>query len=81
MSLKGGVLLQVHKNDRLFRSSMSQSSVCTAFLVFVFHVCINKTPLYQVTAEDETGISIWDLRKPKVPIQQLPGHTHWYLFK
>ncbi|XP_038886470.1 WD repeat-containing protein DWA2-like [Benincasa hispida] len=30
-----------------------------------------------VTAEDETGISIWDLRKPKVPIQQLPGHTHW----
>ncbi|KAG7020717.1 WD repeat-containing protein DWA2, partial [Cucurbita argyrosperma subsp. argyrosperma] len=26
---------------------------------------------------DETGISLWDLRKPKVPIQQLPGHTHW----
>lgn len=33
----------------------------------------------QVTAEHESGIRIWDLRKPKVPIQELPGHTHWYL--
>ncbi|KAE8057362.1 hypothetical protein FH972_014063 [Carpinus fangiana] len=30
-----------------------------------------------VTAEEESGICIWDLRKPKVPIQELPGHTHW----
>ncbi|TQD86561.1 hypothetical protein C1H46_027893 [Malus baccata] len=30
-----------------------------------------------ITAEDESGIRIWDLRKPKVPIQELPGHTHW----
>ncbi|KAF3446881.1 hypothetical protein FNV43_RR12061 [Rhamnella rubrinervis] len=30
-----------------------------------------------VTAEDESGIRIWDLRKPKVPIHELPGHTHW----
>ncbi|XP_015884079.1 WD repeat-containing protein DWA2 [Ziziphus jujuba] len=30
-----------------------------------------------VTAEDESGIRIWDLRKTKVPIQELPGHTHW----
>ncbi|XP_023002899.1 WD repeat-containing protein DWA2-like [Cucurbita maxima] len=30
-----------------------------------------------VTAVEETGISLWDLRKPKVPIQQLPGQTHW----
>ncbi|KAK7283449.1 hypothetical protein RIF29_12968 [Crotalaria pallida] len=30
-----------------------------------------------VTAEHESGIRIWDLRKPKVPIQELPGHTHW----
>ncbi|CAI0434952.1 unnamed protein product [Linum tenue] len=30
-----------------------------------------------VTAEDETGIHIWDLRKTKVPIRELPGHTHW----
>ncbi|CAB4296056.1 unnamed protein product [Prunus armeniaca] len=30
-----------------------------------------------MTAEDESGIRIWDLRKPKVPIQELPGHTHW----
>ena len=22
---------------------------------------------------------IWDLRMPKVPIKELPGHTHWYL--
>lgn len=33
----------------------------------------------QVTAEHESGIHIWDQRKPKVPIQELPGHTHWYL--
>ncbi|RVW50904.1 WD repeat-containing protein DWA2 [Vitis vinifera] len=30
-----------------------------------------------VTAEDESGICIWDLRMPKVPIKELPGHTHW----
>ncbi|KAK9946830.1 hypothetical protein M0R45_012273 [Rubus argutus] len=30
-----------------------------------------------MTAEDESGIRIWDLRKPKVPIQELAGHTHW----
>ncbi|XP_021810239.1 WD repeat-containing protein DWA2 [Prunus avium] len=30
-----------------------------------------------MTAEDESGIRIWDLRKPKFPIQELPGHTHW----
>ncbi|KAI4366270.1 hypothetical protein MLD38_022165 [Melastoma candidum] len=30
-----------------------------------------------VTAEDEGGICIWDLRKIKAPIQELPGHTHW----
>ncbi|KAL1193193.1 WD repeat-containing protein DWA2 [Cardamine amara subsp. amara] len=30
-----------------------------------------------VTAEDESGIHVWDLRKAKVPVQELPGHTHW----
>ncbi|KAM6542739.1 hypothetical protein CsatB_007186 [Cannabis sativa] len=30
-----------------------------------------------VTAEDESGVCTWDLRKPKTPIQELPGHTHW----
>ncbi|KAK0576172.1 hypothetical protein LWI29_013198 [Acer saccharum] len=30
-----------------------------------------------VTAEDESGINIWDLRMLKAPIQELPGHTHW----
>ncbi|CAA7020113.1 unnamed protein product [Microthlaspi erraticum] len=30
-----------------------------------------------ITAEDESGIHIWDLRKAKVPVQSLPGHTHW----
>ncbi|PPD76182.1 hypothetical protein GOBAR_DD26884 [Gossypium barbadense] len=29
-----------------------------------------------VTAEDESGIHIWDLRKPKSPAKELPGHTH-----
>ncbi|GLT31354.1 hypothetical protein SLA2020_060960 [Shorea laevis] len=30
-----------------------------------------------VTAEDESGICIWDLRMARVPVQELPGHTHW----
>lgn len=30
-----------------------------------------------VTAEDESGIHIWDLRMPKAPIQEFPGHAHW----
>ncbi|OMP11145.1 hypothetical protein COLO4_03999 [Corchorus olitorius] len=30
-----------------------------------------------VTAEDESGIHVWDLRKPKIPVKELPGHTHW----
>ncbi|XP_042494765.1 WD repeat-containing protein DWA2-like [Macadamia integrifolia] len=30
-----------------------------------------------VTAEDESGICIWDLRMPKIPISELPGHAHW----
>ncbi|RWR90594.1 WD repeat-containing protein DWA2 [Cinnamomum micranthum f. kanehirae] len=30
-----------------------------------------------VTAEDECGIRIWDLRMPKVPTHELPGHAHW----
>ncbi|XP_010498488.1 PREDICTED: WD repeat-containing protein DWA2 [Camelina sativa] len=30
-----------------------------------------------ITAEDESGIHVWDLRKAKVPVQELPGHTHW----
>ncbi|KAJ6306225.1 hypothetical protein OIU78_021528 [Salix suchowensis] len=30
-----------------------------------------------VTAEDESGIHIWDLRMPKVPIDELRGHSHW----
>ncbi|KAF4378490.1 hypothetical protein G4B88_027550 [Cannabis sativa] len=30
-----------------------------------------------VTAEDESGVCLWDLRKPKTPIEELSGHTHW----
>lgn len=30
-----------------------------------------------VTAEDESGIHVWDLRRPKFPILELPGHSHW----
>ncbi|XP_057470229.1 WD repeat-containing protein DWA2-like [Actinidia eriantha] len=30
-----------------------------------------------VTAEDESGIHIWDLRMLKVPSLELPGHSHW----
>ncbi|KAK3038851.1 hypothetical protein RJ639_028573 [Escallonia herrerae] len=32
-----------------------------------------------VTAEDEFGIHIWDLRMPKAPVLELPGHAHWYV--
>ncbi|XP_051139298.1 WD repeat-containing protein DWA2-like [Andrographis paniculata] len=30
-----------------------------------------------VTAEEESGIHIWDLRKLKFPVADLPGHSHW----
>ncbi|KAL7175000.1 hypothetical protein ACSBR2_028745 [Camellia fascicularis] len=30
-----------------------------------------------VTAEDKSGIHVWDLRMPEVPILELPGHAHW----
>lgn len=30
-----------------------------------------------VTAEDEAGIHIWDLRMLKAPVMDLHGHTHW----
>ncbi|KAJ4774956.1 Protein TSSC1 [Rhynchospora pubera] len=29
------------------------------------------------TAEDEFGIRLWDLRMPKIPLKELPGHSHW----
>ncbi|XP_078440421.1 WD repeat-containing protein DWA2-like [Wolffia australiana] len=29
------------------------------------------------TAEDEIGIHLWDLRMPKIPFIELPGHAHW----
>ncbi|OAY82971.1 WD repeat-containing protein DWA2-like [Ananas comosus] len=29
------------------------------------------------TAEDESGIHIWDLRMPKFPLKELPRHMHW----
>ncbi|RZR73291.1 hypothetical protein BHM03_00022481 [Ensete ventricosum] len=32
-----------------------------------------------VTAEDISGIRLWDLRSPKFPVKELPGHAHWYL--
>lgn len=30
-----------------------------------------------VTAEAESGIHIWDLRKLNFPLLELPGHAHW----
>ncbi|XP_057435139.1 WD repeat-containing protein DWA2-like [Lotus japonicus] len=45
------------------------------------HVCgVDYDPCKKhilVTAEHESGIHVWDLRNPKVPLQELPGHTHW----
>ncbi|XP_008781258.2 WD repeat-containing protein DWA2 isoform X1 [Phoenix dactylifera] len=29
------------------------------------------------TAEDECGIRLWDLRMPRLPAKELPGHAHW----
>ncbi|KAF7829493.1 inactive purple acid phosphatase-like protein [Senna tora] len=40
-------------------------------------IITSASPLSEFTAEHECGIRIWDLRKPKVPTQELPGHTHW----
>ncbi|XP_022951369.1 WD repeat-containing protein DWA2-like [Cucurbita moschata] len=53
----------------------TDSIACSAYIRNVDYNPKRKHLL--VTAEDETGISLWDLRNPKVPIQQLPGHTHW----
>ncbi|XP_011628967.1 WD repeat-containing protein DWA2 [Amborella trichopoda] len=30
-----------------------------------------------VTAEDESGLRIWDFRMPKVPVREISGHAHW----
>ncbi|KAG0484294.1 hypothetical protein HPP92_008373 [Vanilla planifolia] len=30
-----------------------------------------------VTAEDGSGVHVWDLRKPSFPLSDLPGHVHW----
>ncbi|KAL5713855.1 WD repeat-containing protein dwa2 [Ranunculus cassubicifolius] len=30
-----------------------------------------------VTAEEEAGIHVWDLRMPNNPVRDLPGHAHW----
>ncbi|KAJ0960635.1 hypothetical protein J5N97_001511 [Dioscorea zingiberensis] len=30
-----------------------------------------------VTAEDGSGIRLWDLRMPNFPLTELPGHAHW----
>ncbi|PKA60829.1 WD repeat-containing protein DWA2 [Apostasia shenzhenica] len=30
-----------------------------------------------VTADDEFGIRIWDIRKPKFHLDEFPGHVHW----
>ena len=35
--------------------------------------------MLKVTEEDESGIHVWDLRMPNVPILELPGHAHWYI--
>ncbi|KAG9153044.1 hypothetical protein Leryth_012305 [Lithospermum erythrorhizon] len=36
-----------------------------------------KTKNMLVTAEDESGIHLWDLRMLKFPVLELPGHAHW----
>lgn len=53
--------------------------VCASVTLKCQHgfVCLYLSNL-QVAAEDESGIIIWDLRMQKIPILELPGHTHWY---
>lgn len=36
-----------------------------------------KTKHMLATAEDESGIHLWDLRMLKFPVLELPGHAHW----
>lgn len=36
-----------------------------------------KRPNIVVTAEDEAGIHVWDLRMSNIPVRDLPGHAHW----
>lgn len=51
--------------------------LCEMVLLLVTTSKLLLSLLSQVTAEDESGIHIWDLRKPKSPVKELPGHTHW----
>ncbi|XP_042425340.1 WD repeat-containing protein DWA2-like isoform X1 [Zingiber officinale] len=37
----------------------------------------SKKQHFLVTAEDVSGIQLWDLRRPKFPVKELPGHAHW----
>lgn len=37
----------------------------------------NKRQNILVTAEEEAGIHVWDLRMPNIPVKDLPGHAHW----
>jgi hypothetical protein len=60
--------------DNFFTLFLIAYDIC---LLLICVSIINSLSLLKVTAEEESGICIWDLRKPKVPIQELPGHTHW----
>ncbi|GKC26349.1 WD repeat-containing protein DWA2, partial [Tanacetum coccineum] len=33
--------------------------------------------MFVITAADDSGIDIWDLRMLKAPAAELPGHSHW----
>ena len=46
----------------------------------IFYYQLHSFNIAQVTAGDESGIHIWDLRMLKLPILELPGHAHWYHF-
>lgn len=67
-------------NDNLFVLSLILQSSYTSTLYDQLnnYLMLRYCHFFQVTAEDESGIHIWDLRMPKIPIQDLPGHTHWY---
>ncbi|KAH7849104.1 hypothetical protein Vadar_013040 [Vaccinium darrowii] len=46
--------------------------------IYVMLILTPKGSIFlHLTAEDASGIHIWDLRMPKFPILELPGHPHW----
>ncbi|KAG6485274.1 hypothetical protein ZIOFF_053808 [Zingiber officinale] len=69
---------QAHIRDVDYNSKKQHFlvSLITVIILCCFSKLWNMSTL-QVTAEDVSGIQLWDLRRPKFPVKELPGHAHW----